>query len=116
MWHKRHRSQNALNPSSSCKLQLAQLHQTALDDLHTVALLMHFDLDDLHIVDAFSGWVPQLRHSCWKGVTFKAGIAPSWTIYNLQSTCTREVSYPTMANANLRIAQQCKGLKVSVKL
>ena len=31
---------------------------------------------------------------------------------------TREVSYPTMANANLRIAQQCKakGLKALVKL
>ena len=29
---------------------------------------------------------------------------------------TREVSYPTMANANLRIAQQCKGFKALVKL
>ena len=32
-----------------------------------------------------------------------------------RSTWTREVSYPTMANANLRIAQQCKGLKALVK-
>ena len=38
---------------------------------------------------------------------------------DLQSTIymdTREVSYPTMANANLRIAQQCKELKALVKL
>ena len=33
-----------------------------------------------------------------------------------RSTWTREVSYPTMANANLRIAQQCKGFKALVKL